>query len=323
MAAALAGAALLLAVSGCSGGGSTGGTTGHDPLAGGSLHSPATPGSSNSVPTNPAATMMTSQMKVRFADFFSTNGKPGPALDIYDTQVGTLAKPMVANLTYGEVSSYVAPDVPTGTSVGGPIATFYALPTGEDPVADKADAQGVGGFQDTGSHPQLTLIFTPAEDSEPNMGPLYGLSYETRVEKGDFNGSKAPVAPPAAAGKADILVDDSPVTNLNTGSFSLYLMNDDSCAPPLNGDTLEPGVPLVFSSATDAALSSYAIFETDPGAHQISIVSWTSTTPPTCADLTAKQGATNVTLAAGQQVEVYVYGTSATDLHLVVAPLAS
>jgi hypothetical protein len=40
---------------------------------------------------------------------------------------------------------------------------------------------------------------------------------------------------------------------------------------------------------------------------------------PTCAQLTQKQGTTSVDIAAGQQVEAYVYGTSSTDLHLAAA----
>ena len=35
----------------------------------------------------------------------------------------------------------------------------------------------------------------------------------------------------------------------------------------------------------------------------------------------ARQGTVSVDVAAGQQVEAYVYGTSATDLHLALAPL--
>jgi hypothetical protein len=42
---------------------------------------------------------------------------------------------------------------------------------------------------------------------------------------------------------------------------------------------------------------------------------------PTCAQLKRKQGTTSISIAAGEQVEAYVYGTSVTDLHLATAPI--
>lgn len=256
-------------------------------------------------------------MNLRFANFFSANGQPGPAVDIYDTPEGQAATPLLTNVAYGAVSAYAHPSLRASQ----PVVEFYVLPSGEDPVSDKADAQGAGGVQDDGSHPQVTFVFTADSGNNLTGGPLAGLSFGTQVEKGDFNGYSAPVAPAPPSGQGEILVGISPVSSLNQGSLGLYLMNDSSCDPPINGDTNEPGVPYVFNSDTAAIKSAFAIFPTSPGTHQVSIVAWTSSVPPTCTQLTAKQGATSIDITAGQQVIAYVYGTSTTDLHLATAPV--
>jgi hypothetical protein len=44
-------------------------------------------------------------MSVRFGNFFTRNGKPGPALDIYDTPQGQAAAPLLTGVAYGSVST--------------------------------------------------------------------------------------------------------------------------------------------------------------------------------------------------------------------------
>ena len=163
------------------------------------------------------------------------------------------------------------------------------------------------------------MLLEPSSDSSLGAGPLAGLSFSTVVEKGDDNGSKGPAAPAPSSGQGEILVGTGPVTDLQTGTLGLYLINDSSCAPPVNGDTSFPGVPLIFNSDSARIQSAFAIFPTAPGTHQVSVVAWMSGNSPTCAQLTQKQGTTSVDIAAGQQVEAYVYGTSSTDLHLAAA----
>ena len=270
----------------------------------------------------PAAAGKVSQITVRFANFFiGGKGKPGPGLDVYDVPTGQAAKPLLTDVAYGTVSAYVHPHLVPNSLPGQAIANLYVLPTGEDPVADKADAQSIGAVADDGSHPQLTVLLLPQGGGILGSEPLSGLSFTSRVEKGDFNGSKAPVAPPPPSGRGEILVDDSPATGYDMGNLGMYLMNDSSCAPPANGDPSIPGLPYIFNSASSKIVSGFAVFPTAPGTHQVSVVPWSSSVTPTCAQLTHKQGTISIDVAAGQQVEAYVYGTSPTDLHLAAAAI--
>ncbi len=66
---------------------------------------------------------------------------------------------------------------------------------------------------------------------------------------------------------------------------------------------------------------SQAILQTSAGTHQISVVQYGAGPTPTCAGLAPKQGQMSVRVNAGQQVLVYIYGTSLTDLHLAVGPI--
>jgi len=111
-------------------------------------------------------------------------------------------------------------------------------------------------------------------------------------------------------------------TNAVIGScVGLYLMIDSSCAPPLNGDPHETGVPYIFAADGQPPVSSEAVFAATSGTHQVSVVAWTSVESPTCAQLSALQATTNVTVTDGEQILLFVYGISFMDLHLAVAPI--
>jgi hypothetical protein len=244
---------------------------------------------------------------------------PGPALDIYDVQLtGQAATPVAKNVAYGSASPYFPVHVPTN-SIGNPAVQLFALPAGEDPTTKQADAKNVGGAIDDGSHAQITELLVAENSGLSEGGALGRLASSARIEKGDDgNGGKSPVAPPAPAGQGEILVDPSAVADQN---FLLYLLIDSSCAPPINGDPLAKGLPEIFAAASGAINSAYAIFPTTPGSHQVSVVNYPAGASPTCDQLTAKQGTTTVNVTDGEQVEAYVYGTSATDLHLALAPI--
>ncbi|PZS15650.1 MAG: hypothetical protein DLM57_12230 [Pseudonocardiales bacterium] len=257
-------------------------------------------------------------MRMRIVNLFDPKSVAGPALDVYDVRLtGQKATPIATNVAYGSASAYFIPHVPSG-SLAQPIVEIYALPAGADPVADKADVQGIGGAQDDGSHPQISWVLTADSGNALGTGPLAGLSFSPRVEKGDSQGTKAPVAPPAPAGQGEILVDTTSLAGANGG---LYLMIDNSCVPPLNGDPKTKGVPYLFNGDIEGISTSYSIFPTTPGPHQVSVVAWTQSSEPTCTQLTARQGTTSIDVTAGNQVEAYVHGTSLTDLHLAIAPL--
>jgi hypothetical protein len=270
-----------------------------------------------------------SDVSMRVVNLYAPKGASGPptagpAVDIYDVQLnGQSATPVATNVAYGSASPYFTGHEPTN-AFGHPAIELYALPAGEDPKTKQADAKGIGGVLDDGSHAQVTFVLT-ADNSGLSLGGALGrLSFRDRVEKGDDgDGTKAPVAPAPASGQAQILVDTSAVIDDN---LLLYALIGRSCAPPINGDPNAKGLPEIFNAAIAGINTPFAIFATTPGTHQVSVVDNQSGVQPTCAQLnakpsSAKQGTTTVDVTAGQQVEVYVYGTSATDLHLALAPI--
>lgn len=307
----------LLVATACSSSGSRGGhgTTGAGTLP--TLGATAAGGGQATGPTGTtsAAAKPVSAVTLRYVDLFTHGGLPGGAIDVYDTPQGQAATPLIKNLAYATVSAYVHPH-----EVGGNVSQFYALPTGEDPVKQAADAQGLGGLQDTGSHPQLTYLLS-GEPNSLGTGPLSGLSISTFVEKGDDgNGSKGPVAPAAASGQAEILADAGQVATTDSVTFE-YLFIDSSCAPPLNSGGIATTTPEIAAADGADPKSSFAVFATSPGAHQVSLAGWHTSTPPTCAQLTPHQAQTSLTLQAGEQVLAFVYGSGAADLHVVLAPI--
>jgi hypothetical protein len=307
----LAATTLVLVISACS---SSKGSSGPAAV---SVPSQNTSTSGKSTPASaPASTGDISQMSMRIVNLFTPQKKAGPALDIYDVQLtGQKATPIVTNVAYGGVSKYFKPHLEGSSSV----VQLFALPAGEDPVAKKSDSQGLGGAQDDGSHPQITFVLTADTGEQVSDAPLAGLSFSPLTEKGTNNGGKSPVAPAAPSGKGELLADTHAAPNVSIG---LYLMIDAACDEPLNGDPAKPGVPYIFAVDGQAPVSSFAVFATSPGTHQVSVVPWSDSTSPTCAQLTDKQGGTSVDVTDGQQIETFVYGTSDTDLHLALAPIA-
>ena len=256
------------------------------------------------------------QTSVRIGNFYvDQNLKPGPPLDLYDTHVGQAATPILTAVPYGTFSAYVHPQE-TNT-----VTTLYVLPTGEDPVANEADGKGIPGYRDDGSRLQETLILASEGKSGSGClgtGPICELDSSSVVETGyDANGGMGPVASPPPAGEAELLVSTHVVEDENLrGGY--YFFVDASCDPPLNGDAAqEPGLP--YLDATSGPPES--IFPTTPGTLQISVVSNNSSQVPPCDALKPKQSQMSVDVTAGQQVLVFIYGTSVDDLHLAIGPI--
>ena len=309
--------ALALALAACSGSAAApttapadgGATAGLGTSGDGSIGTPMAGGS--------ASSGQAGQTSVRIGNFYADqNLQPGPALDLYDTPVGQAAKPILMAVAHGSFSAYVHPHESGG------VVRLYVLPTGEDPVANMADEKGIDGYQDDGSQLQETFILASEGKGGSGClgtGPICELDSSPVIEKGDdANGGTGPVASPPAAGQAELLVSTHVMDDENVRA-SYYLFVDASCDPPVNGDaSQEPGLPYVFAASGGP---SQAIFPTTPGTHQISVVANSDSTLPTCAALGPKQGQMSVDVTAGQQVLVYVYGTSVTDLHLAVGPI--
>lgn len=298
-------------------------TTAGAPSAPGSADPPASaapsdvaPGGGSDAGAGPASTTT-----VRIANFFAPKGQPGPGLDIYDVALqGQAATPILTDVAYGTVSTYVQPHQLANNIAKA--VQLTALPTSEDPVAQKGDASQIGGLIDDNSGAQATIVLTAGNDDPLGSATsLLGvLSESIRMEKGDDGqGFKGPAAPAITSGGGEILVDETALPdNLNP---SLYLMIDNSCAPPINGDPNMKGLPLVFNAAGGSIESAFAVFATTVGSHQVSVVSWKSVDTPTCKQLTKRQAPTTVAVAAGQQVALYVYGSTLDALRIAMAPI--
>jgi hypothetical protein len=261
---------------------------------------------------------------VRIVNLFYAKGSPGPALDIYDAPpdpyANTAPTPLMSGVAFGTASDYAHPHLRGALNK---VVELYALPAGADPRANAQQALPIGGFLDDGSHLQETILLDPATGDSMLSGPLAGLSFSTFIEKGDDGqGGKGPVAPPAPDGTAQLLASTQPVQQTVKGSSGYFLFVDDSCAPPLNGDPNEKGLPYAFAADGVAPVSNFAVFGTQPGQHHVTVVEHDGGITPTCKDLTPRQGAVDVTMTAGQQVLAFVYGPSNSDLHVVLAPIA-
>ncbi|MEO8887768.1 MAG: hypothetical protein ABI429_00480 [Jatrophihabitantaceae bacterium] len=257
---------------------------------------------------------------------YAPGGKPGPAVDIYDVQLnelnGAKATPLLTNVAYGTVSKYVHPHLPPGVLYTKAVQ-LEALPAGENPNTQSGDATSVGDLIDDGSNAEVTEILSAASGPLPGQSAtsLVGaVGVSQRIERGDDGqGGKGPAAPTPPGGQAELLVDDTLAPQ--TGGTGYFLMVDRSCAPPLNGDPNAKGLPEIFAAASGSPMSSFSLFATSPGTHQVSVIAWTSGQAPTCAQLTDLQAKTSVTVTAGQQLELYVYGNAPTSMHITTAPV--
>ncbi|HZL19768.1 MAG TPA: hypothetical protein VFG23_18685, partial [Polyangia bacterium] len=248
----------------------------------------------------------------------------GPTVDIYDnspTALTSSSRPIISGLAYGTVSAYVTPHYVSPNVLR---VLLTALPAGSAPT-DTTDAAQIWGTDD-GSNAQVTVVLTAERDDiiGSSPPPLAGMSFSGWVEKGsDAEGGMGPLAPAPAAGQGEFLASASPIGATTVGAPpGYYLFIDDSCTPPLNGDPNQPGVPLIESVDGEAPVSDFAVFAATPGSHSISIVASTNSETPPCSALTPMQGTTTQSVAAGQQILALVYGSSATDVHVVLAPIA-
>jgi hypothetical protein len=317
----------VLTVAGCLLSACSAGSSGSADLTQAATGTSATGSHSSTVPTaargNSAAGSV-SDMSFRIVNLYVTGtSQPGPALDIYDVQLsGQSAKPILTNVAYGAFSAYVHPH--TAPDSFSKISYLEAMPAGEDPVANKADATSIGVMQDDGSHPQETILLADDMGGARLPGPLASLSSSTFVEKGDdADGGKPPVLPAPPAGDGQLLASTAVMDDQRLHGNGWYLMIDDSCNEPLNHDPNSTGLPEIFAvaSATATASTGFALFPVTAATHQVGVVTWADAMTPTCAQLTPKQGTVSVDVTAGQNSQVFVYGTSLTDLHVAVGPI--
>lgn len=315
-------ATAIVALAACGG---SGGATTIAPGGGGAGGSTSGPADSSG-PVGAAAAGGSSNLNLRIANFISQTGTAGPALDIYDDALaagaagGSAPQPLISNLAFGAVSAYFHPHVPAD---GGYIH-LSALKAGQDPVTDVGQAGGFFvGANDTA---QATIVLTydgqGPLSANPPLSAIGSISFSSLLETGggqSFPGDTAPLAPAPPAGQGMFLARDSYLPGNLSGET--FLMINDSCDPPLNGDTNRPGVPQIFAAGTATIQSAFALFPATAGSHQVSVV-YDGDSGLTCKDLTAKQGTTTVQLTAGEEALTFVYGTGPTDLHLAIAPIA-
>lgn len=256
-----------------------------------------------------------SNVTVRVANAFLPKGKStGLAIDIYDDMAGypvqpsVSGRPRIAGIPYGTISDYVIPDTRFADA---PLVQLVALPAGSPPT-DTADAQTIWGGYDEDSELQVTVLLT-ADAPMGSFGPLNLLSYREYVEKGVDQGNNmvGPLAPAPPAGEGAFLVELRPIGLSPLDSTTSYsFLVDDSCPQALP-----------FDYRTNPY--GFQVFPLPPSVHKLAVAGWNGSAMPPCEKLLGnQQGASTVTLAQGQQIIAFVYGSSMTDLHLMLGPLA-
>ena len=312
---------LLLSCGGSSGS-ATGGSGG---TATGGVGGVATGGVGGTGASSGGSSGAAGAITVRLANVYQRSGATsGTAFDIYDDmydgqpQPSMSGKPIIAGLAFGTISTYVQPRF---IDTNGTAVRLTALPAGSAP-SDTKDAKEFWGSTDDGSHLQLTVVMVSNGTDDGSL--LSGLGVHDYIEKGYDPNLEAmgPLDPPPPTGQGEYLVAEGVIDNVITNAPDYFFFIDDSCTPPLNGNPNVPGLPLVFSTGT-ISVNDFSEFPASPGGHQISIVAWTDPTTPACADLLGRRQATaSVSVAAGQQIATFIYGSSLTDLHLLTGPIA-
>jgi hypothetical protein len=277
-----------VALAACGGGGSSRPNAGADP-------SPIRPGASDpsgATTVDPFASTSRTRTpqgppigKIRVANLVTDNGKPGPALDVYDTdEPASTDVALIRNLQFGRVSDYVSP---RGWAANDVTSNLYLFPAGSLTKTDRLNGSNIdnSGFQ---KDDQMTVVLMAP------TGGLDGLASEDVAESGSrVNTSVVPEVP---AGRGLLIVRDAAQPE---GAAEHYLLADGSCPNPVGQSS---HIPVGLGS------SSFAL---TPGPHALAL-----TTSPKGKGLTTCVGAkaigkTSVTIGAGERVEAFVYGDPA------------
>jgi hypothetical protein len=234
--------------------------------------------------------------KIRIANLITVNGKPGPALDAYDSnKPASTDTALVKNLQYGQVSDYVTPH---GEGAGAPTSNLYLFPAGTLTPSQLFNGSNLdnSGFQDGD---QMTVMLFASSSGEAG-GPASIDIAEAGSRVNTY------VVPNPPAGQGLLIVRDADAQT--EGAPGHFLLVDGTCPSPVGqtGDT-----PVVLGSSS---------FGLTPGSHTLTVATSPQGQGLTTCTGKAASGKTTVTVTAGQRVEAFVYGDPSAPL-VVTAPV--
>ena len=240
--------------------------------------------------------------KIRVVNEFLKGDQPFGPIDIYDVpNPDTDAKPLIEGLKYGEVSEYVAP-----TSQYSDTSNLYVFPAG----SKTKDDGGIGGtgMSNAGwsDGDQVTLVVSAATGLSP--GDPNNLNY-TEISESDPS-----VIWKVIDGKGAILVNISGA-GVDAKAAEATLVVDGKCPMRVDPENSPGGGQGVDSIANGNAVA-YAV---DPGSHDIGLLAKPYSTAITECAVADEIAKTTVDVPASGRVEVFIHGSSPTDLEVTTA----
>jgi hypothetical protein len=226
--------------------------------------------------------------QIRVANLLELGGKPSGPLDFYDTRTpDSSARPLIANLAFGQISDYVSPRA-ADASPGSP-SNLYSFPAGtkkpSPPFGDRIDNQGFAATD------QITVALGPA-----NMGGVPSIALPAIDEAGKrvnaFRDSSRVF--PAGKGLLIMLQGDANLDSLP----AMYLSVDGVC--PLNANDSRNTHPTAIGSDLNLIVSA--------SVHTLAIV--TSPRGQGLSDCSGKKPGEPLflTVGPGQRYVIFVYG---------------
>jgi len=255
------------------------------------------------------------------------NGKPGPALDFYDTsRPDSSDKALISHLAYGQVSVYVSP------RAGSPVklvtldyANLYMFPAGSKKIGAHIDSMQAGSpIDNTGwlAGEQQTIVMGNGDQFGRVAQPSFATVDEYEPPHGQ-NGQTELIKPPAGMG---LLVTNVEGLVENTSKYGgVDLRVDGRCPDNVLVATNKPAQDS-NDPTSPATLSNYnaANFPLSPGSHTLNVVAQ----PGPGSGLTQTQcraapavATTVVKVAKSPPTIVFVYGPSPKQARMLMAKI--
>jgi hypothetical protein len=243
--------------------------------------------------------------KVRLLNAFEQDGKAGPTMDVYDTAMpGEDDRPLIAGLAYGELSSYVQP-----AGAYGGAGNLYLFPEDDKTPSSKGGESWAGqAVSNAGFDPdtqQTVVVGTDKSFDDPTKTqPIY-----TQISEVGSKEYPIPDTWKAIDGKGLVLANASGL-GLN-GAFALdtYLGLDGACPKRLDP---ENSAGAGGESPEPIANGNAVPFEVAPGDHTVQILAADPNNGPSTCDQSLVAEQARFSVAAGQRVEVFVFGPTQT-----------
>ncbi|MBK5187069.1 MAG: hypothetical protein JJD97_02430 [Gemmatimonadaceae bacterium] len=251
--------------------------------------------------------------KIRIANLFEANGRPGGPIDVYDVRTPDSATvPLIKRLAYGEISAYVSPRA--GDNYAGSPSQLYAFPADtKQPSPPFGSNLDNSGFNSTD---QITMALGPSH----GFGGSVSMAEISVIEAGKrISPAESDTANAIPAGQGLLVVREA---NMNVDSMpEQYLMVDGTC-PHAPNDRRVVGDTLSFKKEP-SNVSTTLYFPIAPGTHTLGVV----TSPRgqgllNCDGKTPGQ-TTSVSVEAGHRYIAWVYGQPSDGLRVVAAPIAA